>query len=186
MPSTTTVGVAVTPTTDAAKTLVQAPATRESPVAVLPSTEVAALRAMLAELGRVVETLRVRQRDTIAGVTEAAVELGVALAERLVSTEIAANRQRLDRIVRDTLERMQPAQTIAVRGHADDIALLQQQLNDHAELQPHRTMLTFRPERDGRRGVLKVEADEWFVEWDTQRSLADLRDALLEETFADE
>ena len=152
----------------------------------VPPVEVAALRTMLAELGRLAEKLRTQQRDAAADVAQTAVELAVALAERLVNAEIGADRQRLDRIVRDTLERMTPAPTVTVRGHPDDLALLQRQMNEHAELQAPGDLLTFRPEKGGSRGQLKIEADEWFVEWDTQRSVAELRDALLEETFADE
>ena len=148
--------------------------------------ELLALRKMLAELGRVTEKLRAHQRAKIDDMAQTAVELGVALAERLVNTAISADRQRLDRIVRDALERMQPAKTITVRGHADDLALLQRQLAEHAELTAFQSALTFRADKACARGQLKIEADEWFVEWDTQRSLTELRDRLLEETFAHE
>ena len=48
------------------------------------------------------------------------------------------------------------------------------------------TTLSFRPDKACERGQLKIEADEWFVDFDTQRSLTELRDRLLEETFANE
>jgi flagellar biosynthesis/type III secretory pathway protein FliH len=148
--------------------------------------DVLALRNMLADLGRVVEKLRTRERAAIDDVAQAAVELGIAVAERLVNGEIAADRQRLDRIVRDALERMTPARTLTVRGHADDLALLERQLTEQGELAASRSELTFRTEKACGRGQLKIEADEWFIEWDTQRSLTELRDRLLEETFANE
>jgi hypothetical protein len=148
--------------------------------------EVLALRNVLAELSRVVEKLGTQEHATIEKVAQTTVELGVALAERLVNAEIAADRQRLDRVVRDALERMQPARTLTVRGHADDLALLQRQLAEHAELAGFPGEFTFRPEKVGARGQLKIEADEWFIEFDTQRSLAELRDRLLEETFTNE
>ena len=123
-----------------------------------------------------VEKLRTQQRADIEKVAQTTVELGVALAERLVNAEIACDCQRLDRIVRDALERMQPGRAIVVRGHADDLALLQGQLAEHGEIGG---ALTFRAEKACERGQVKIEADEWFIEFDTQRSLTELRDRLL-------
>jgi flagellar biosynthesis/type III secretory pathway protein FliH len=130
--------------------------------------------------------LRTRERATIDDVAQTTVELSIALAERLVGAEIAADRQRLDLIVRDALERMQPTRTLTVWGHADDLAVMERQLAEHGELAEYRSALTFRAVKSGVRGVLKIEADDWFVQWDTQRSLTELRDRLLEETFANE
>lgn len=148
--------------------------------------EAQVLRRLLTELGSVVEKLRGRESAAIDSTAQATVELAVALAERLVSAEVAADRQRLDRVVRDALERMQPARSITVRGHVDDLALLQRQIAEKGELPTPQTALTFRAEKACERGQLKIEADEWFVEFDTQRSLMELRDRLLEETFANE
>ena len=46
--------------------------------------------------------------------------------------------------------------------------------------------LVMRREEDFKRGQIKVETDECFMEWDTNRCLAELRSALLEETLLDE
>ncbi len=148
--------------------------------------EIPALRNMLADWQRLILEIQARQAPPHAEVAQMSVELGVAIAERLLGTEIAANRQRLQRIVQSTLERMPAARFVVVRGHPDDLSLLQKQVREHAELQGHDDVLTFRPEESLKRGQFKLEADEWFTEWDTTRSLADLRAALLEETFTDE
>jgi flagellar biosynthesis/type III secretory pathway protein FliH len=148
--------------------------------------DVLALRNMVAELGRVVEKLRTREQAKIESVAQTTVELAVALAERLVNAEIAADRQRLDRIVREALERIQPARAVTVRGHDDDLALLQHQINDQPEIAVGGNVFTFRPDKACERGQLKIEVDERFIDFDTQRSLMELRDRLLEETFANE
>jgi flagellar biosynthesis/type III secretory pathway protein FliH len=150
------------------------------------AADILALHNLVAELGSVIEKLKTQESATIDSIAQATVELAVALAERLLTAEIAADHQRLDRIVRDALERMQPARTITVRGQADDLSLLQRQIAEHDELLGSRTALTFRTEKACERGQLKIEADDWFVEFDTQRSLTELRDRLLEETFANE
>ena len=81
---------------------------------------------------------------------------------------------------------MQPARTVGVHGHPLDLALLERLLTDHADLGRYRDMLTFRQDASCVRGQLRVDADDWFIEWDTARSLAEIRAALLDETFMDE
>ncbi len=161
-----------------------APAPKAVPAA--PAQEMLALRQLLADWKRLMLETQARQGPVVAEVTQMSVELGVAIAERLIGTEIAADRQRLERIVKSTLERMSAARFVVVRGHPDDLALLQRQIQEQADLQGYLDLLTFRPEETLQRGQFKLEADEWFIEWDTARSLADLRAALLEETFTDE
>jgi flagellar biosynthesis/type III secretory pathway protein FliH len=151
-----------------------------------PKEELAQLRNLLAELARLAQEIQTRERQTQTEVAPVSVELGVAIAERLLAGEIAANRQRLDRIVANTLERMPAARFVVVHAHREDVALLQKLVAQHSDLERHRDLLTFRAEDNLKRGQLKLEADEWFAEWDTQRSLAELRAALLEQTFGDE
>lgn len=85
------------------------------------------LQDLMLVLGQHVEELRGRHRHTIDEIANHCVELGVILAERLLCTEITANRQRLDRIVRQALERLPVVPSVTVRGHPDDIALLETQ-----------------------------------------------------------
>jgi flagellar biosynthesis/type III secretory pathway protein FliH len=156
------------------------------PTAAQEAQDAASLQTFLAEWARLVQEMRTRDRHTFDEVAQMSVELGTAIAERLIGAEIAANRQRLDRIVLAALDRMQAARSIVARGHPDDLALLERQIAEHAELERYRSMLAFRREESCQRGQWKLEADEWFMEWDVSRSLAELRAALLEETFMDD
>lgn len=150
-----------------------------------PPVDTSVLRLLMENLKLIADSVRGQHRDMSVEIAQTAVELAVALAERVVQAEIAANRQRLDRIVSDALERMAPTAAILVRGNADDLALLERQLEEDVDLRQHRHLLSFHAEKDACRGELKLEADEWFVEWDTQRSLAELRESLSQEIFAD-
>lgn len=149
------------------------------PVVASNPAEIAAVRSMLAELGPILAKLRSREQATTEQIAQAAVELGVALAERLLATHIAQNRQRLDRIVRDAIDRMPRTDTVTIRGHADDLALLEKLLAE-GDAEP---AISFRAEPGCERGKVKIDANDWFVDFDTQRSLSDLRDRLLEEVF---
>jgi flagellar biosynthesis/type III secretory pathway protein FliH len=139
----------------------------------------------LAELTRLAKEIKARERTATVDAALLSVELGVAIAERLVGAAINTDRQRLDRIVLGVLEKMPAALCVTVRGHPGDIALLQSQLATHADWAKYKDLLKFRNEEAGERGKFKIEATDWFVEWDTQRCLTELRSALLEETFAD-
>ena len=151
-----------------------------------PPIETASLRTVLTELTRLTDDIKSQERHALGEVAQMSVELAAIIAERLVGTAIAANRQRLDRIVLSALERMQSARSVAVRGHTDDLALLERLMAEHADLQSYSDILTFRHDEGCERGQLKLEAEDWFIEWDTPRCLAEMRAALLEETFMDE
>jgi flagellar biosynthesis/type III secretory pathway protein FliH len=141
------------------------------------------LRQCIGEFEKLIAKLRLRESTTIDSLAQATVELAVTLAERLMNEAIAADRQRLDCVVRDALERLQPARKVTISGHADDIALLQRQLNE--DVPSVQADLAFRVEKGRMRGQLKIETEDLFVDFDPQRSLNELRERLLEETFAD-
>ena len=168
----------------------QTPATPNTPTAqpalLQPSLEAPVLRNLLTELAQLVDNIKAQERQGLGEVAQMSVELAAVIAERLLASAIIANRQRLDRIVLSALERMQTARAVTVRGHAEDLALLERLMAEHADLAPYRDILTFRHDEGCERGQLKVEADDWFIEWDTPRCLAEMRAALLEETFMDE
>ncbi len=154
-------------------------------LAAAEAREAQALRDLLAALGHQVQELRGRRQQSIGEIARLSVELAAVLAEDLVKTEIGADRQRLDRIVRGALERVPTVKAVTVRGHPDDIALLEKQLANHEDLQACGEMLTLRPDGAVARGRLTLEASEFFVEWDTASCLTELRGALLEATHTD-
>jgi flagellar biosynthesis/type III secretory pathway protein FliH len=151
-----------------------------------PLLDAQALRHLAAELTNVVQEMRARDRQALDEIARLSVEVGTALAERLLNTEIAANRQRLDRIVAMALERMPTSRSIAVHGHPDDLALLERQWAEHLDPTRYRDVLVLRPDEACQRGQIKLETDELFIAWNTQRCLAELRAALLEQTYMDD
>ena len=169
-----------------------APAPAVTPVQPAPVTlpaqpllDLQALRTELSELTRWAKDVQAREKTAASDAAQLSVELGLAIAERLIGVQIAADRQRLHRIVADVLAKMPATRSVIIRGQSKDLALLQTQLAEHADWVSYKEMLHFRPDETGVRGRFKMESDDWFVEWDTQRSLAELRTALLEETFAE-
>ena len=156
------------------------------PVLHVEAKEAPALRDLLVSLAGQVEELRGRRRQTIDDIVGLSVELGINLAERLLCTEIAANRQRIDRIVQQGLARVPTARNVTVRAHPDDIVLLEQQLAGHEELKSCRETLTLRSDAAASRGQVNLEAGELFAAWDTSACLEELRAALQEATFMEQ
>jgi flagellar biosynthesis/type III secretory pathway protein FliH len=179
-------GVTRAPSAPSAPAASLAATPAHEPAPIQPCLDPQTLRTVLAELARLGQEMQTRDQRVLGEVARLSVELGTAIAERLVGAELAANRQRLDRIVRGALERMQAARSVVLRGHPDDLALLERQIAEHQELDHYRDVLSCRPDESFQRGQWKLEADEWFIEWDTPRSLAELRAALIEETFMDD
>lgn len=152
------------------------------------------LHDVLTALKRQIDELRSRRRQSLTDIAALSIELGVALTERMLHAEISANRQRLDRIVLQALDRLPVGSKATVRGHPDDLALLKQQLaspDDAAKtdaLAPKVDLgndVTLQPDPTLGRGNIKLEADDFFVSWDTATCLKEFRAALLEETFKD-
>lgn len=144
-----------------------------------------ALNGMLDSLASVIDSARQQRQGTIACLASQSVELGVAIAERLLGAAITLDRQRLDLIVLTSLERLPPTNTVALRGHPADIALLQRQLEENETLGRWRETFTFQQDETCVRGRLILETGDLFVEWDTQRSLAEMRGLLLDQIFTE-
>lgn len=140
---------------------------------------------LLRSLTGALDGLAKRSQATRADIAELSVELGIAVAERLLASRIASDRQRLDRIVLAMLERVQSKQSIAIEANPADIAILKVQIQDSPEFASILDSCTFTANGALERGRLKLETNEMFVEWDTRRCLAEMRTLLLDEAFMD-
>lgn len=149
-----------------------------------PPTIPPALNELLASLTRTIAEVHGRRDAAQRAIESLSIELGVALAEHLLKREIAADRQRLDRIVAHALARVSARRSVTLRAHPDDIALLERQLAESADLAPNRELLTLQRDDTLVRGQLRCDADDCLVEWDTARALAELHALLLEDALA--
>jgi len=165
------------------ETVAPVPMQAENPLAKPENVDTQAVQQMLATLGRMVEEFHARQKRSAKDIAQMTVELAVAMAERLLKTHIDADRQRLDRIAQHALERASATESFTIRANPQDIALLERQLAEATDADAPRSALKLVGDATYARGQMKFEADDWLVEWDTARSLAELRNALLEETW---
>ncbi len=163
-----------------------AQAVAAAPTAPPPATDVQGINQLANEFSKLTHALHGYDREAAGAIARAAVQIGIAVAERLLYEALAADRQRLDRAVLGALERMQPTRQVVVHGHAADLALLRRQMDEHADLESFRHLMTLQVDETCNRGQWKLDSDDWFMEWDTQRGLTELRELLIEETYSDD
>ncbi len=142
--------------------------------------------ALAEALRGVVEAVESQRQMHRAELLEASIELGLAIAEKLVGAAVALDRHRLDLLVLEMLERAQPNKPIVIRANAVDLELLERQLANSTTLEYRQAAMTFRPDDSCARGQLRVETGELFLELDLPRALAEIHATLLEQLFTDE
>src|SRR6185312_4212685 len=127
----------------------------------------------LASFRSIADEMQLQRRRAIDELAPLCVELSLAVAEHLLKSEVEVDRQRLDRIVAQALERVPSCRAVTVRAHPADIALLERQCAEHVDLARYRPVLALQGDDTFQRGQLRLEADEWFVDWDTPRALGE-------------
>lgn len=154
-----------------------------SPAQMQAAADARAFADLLGSLTQLVDQLRQQRARTAEGLAQQSVAIGVAIAERLLGQHLALDRQRLDEIVLRSLRHLPASGKVVVRLHAADLALLQRQMQEHGVLDLHRDRLEFKQDPAGVRGRLTLDAEDLFVEWDTQRSLQEMASLLHEQAF---
>jgi flagellar biosynthesis/type III secretory pathway protein FliH len=136
-------------------------------------------RQLLARLAARVEQLNAA-RPPIEELRQAAVELGIAIASRLVYHQIAVGAFGIEQLVRGALEQLQTKHAAVVHLHPDDLALLHKRLGDlaalHAEQPVH-----WRADARLARGDCKVQAGDLGVWSSMHQRLQQVRAQLLEQ-----
>ena len=157
----------------------------EQPLTVPPAADFRAVNSMLDSLAALIGKAKQQRSRTATEIAQQSVELGVAIAERLLGAAIALDRQRLDRMVAASLERLPATDSCVVRAHPDDVVLLRGQIDANAACEKWRESLVLQPDETCERGRLILEAGDLFVDWDTQRGLAEMRTLLLDEILTE-
>jgi flagellar biosynthesis/type III secretory pathway protein FliH len=110
---------------------------------------------------------------------QAATELAIAVAGRVVFDKLEAGEFPIEEMVRQALARLPAAPTFTVYLHPDDLALLQRRLADEPLLPTRESPVGMRADASLRRGGCRAEAGEVHVLADLADQLAGLRQHLL-------
>jgi flagellar assembly protein FliH len=84
----------------------------------------------LSRLADVLRALDERHRERLSEWQRAAIELGVAIAARLLHDRIEAGDMAIESVVREVVARLKPDEPVTVRLHPTDLTLLQKRLGD--------------------------------------------------------
>lgn len=153
-----------------------------APVADPIAEEREQVRRLLARLTHRIEHLSTAQ-PPIAELQQAAIELGVAIAARLVFHQIAAGAFGIEQLVRGALEQLHSKHAAVVHLHPQDLALLRERLGDLAALHAEQPV-QWRPDAGLTRGDCKVQAGDLGVWSSMQQRLQQARALLLEQVQA--
>lgn len=110
---------------------------------------------------------------------QAAIELAVAVAGRVVFDKLQAGEFPIEEMVRQALTRLPAAPTLTIFLHPDDLALLQRRLAAKPLLPAREAHLRIEADASLRRGSCRAEAGEIHVLADLTDQLARLRQHLL-------
>ena len=126
-----------------------------------------------------IQEIAEQNRLQLAELSQAAVELAVLMAEKMVGQQIENGHYAVDRIVQEAVGRLSAVEVLTVRLHPEDLRLLEAALGDEMPGKSHQQV---KLEADAAlvRGDCLVEAEDQGLLAGVQTQLADMRAALLE------
>jgi hypothetical protein len=163
--------------------------TEETSVPALPSSAAPAdererdreaFRTLLADLAEQVRQHRDQDRPPLDALRVLAIELGVAIAARLIHEKIADDAFGIESLVRGAIERLPGQHAAFVYLHPDDLALLEGRLGEDAVAPGADVPVQLRADASLGRGNCKVQAGDVSVWSSLQQQLWEIRDVLLE------
>ncbi len=154
------------------------PTPQPSPEA-LAELERTAFQNILAGLRKAAAQVATQHESMLSEMRQAAVELAIAVAGRLLHDKVHAGEYPLEKVIRQVVDKLPVRRKVIVSMHPDDLALLRQRLGEKA-LESESPVLEFRADTRLTRGACKAEAGGVTVLSDLQEQLALLRQELLE------
>jgi flagellar biosynthesis/type III secretory pathway protein FliH len=142
------------------------------------SQDRAAINASLARLGEQLRSLQEQRENSWRQWQQAAIELGLAIASRLVHARIETGGMALETVVREAAARLAPDEPLRVRLHPRDLAVLRDRLKGDPLL-PEALMVQIIADASLKRGDCHVEGRDGDVLSEVRTQLADLRSDLL-------
>jgi flagellar biosynthesis/type III secretory pathway protein FliH len=138
-----------------------------------------AIEQTLAALRAAVEQLGTRHEAMIGEMRQAAIELAMAVAGRVVFDKLQAGEFPIEEMVRQSVARLPAAPAVKVYLHPDDLALLRRRLGEQALTEAREPDVRLETEAALKRGGCRAEAGEIHVLADLANQLAELRQHLL-------
>jgi flagellar biosynthesis/type III secretory pathway protein FliH len=138
-----------------------------------------AIEQVLTQLRKVADQFGAHHDAMIAEMRQAAIELAMAVAGRVVFDKLQAGEFPIEEMVRQALAHLPEAPARTVYLHPDDLALLRRRLADQPLLPPQETSLRIEADSSLNRGGCRTEAGEIHVRADLADQLAALRQQLL-------
>lgn len=138
-----------------------------------------AIERVLDQMRKTGEQLAARYDAALDEMRQAAIELAIAIAGRVVFDKLQAGEFPIEEMVRQAVAHLPAEPAPAVYLHPDDFALLQSRLGEKPLLPARDAKLRIETDASLRRGGCRAEAGEIHVLADLAEQLAGLRQHLL-------
>jgi flagellar biosynthesis/type III secretory pathway protein FliH len=138
-----------------------------------------AIERVLHQLRNAAQQMAAHYLTMIDEMRQAAIELAVAVAGRLVFDKLQAGEFPIEEMVRQAMARLPTAPECTVYLHPDDLALLQHRLDGQPVVAAREPRLRIEADAALQRGGCRAEAGEIHVLADLAEQLAELRQHLL-------
>jgi len=138
-----------------------------------------AIEQVLHQLRNAAQHMETHYLTMLDEMRQAAIELAVAVAGRVVFDKLQAGEFPIEEMVRQAIARLPAAPEFTVYLHPDDLALLQQRLAGQPVVPAREARLRIEADAALKRGGCRAEAGEIHVLADLAEQLAGLRQHLL-------
>jgi flagellar biosynthesis/type III secretory pathway protein FliH len=139
-----------------------------------------AVMTLLESLRTTFEELEQRRRQSLADMQQAAIELAVAIAARIVRTAIDRDQFQVAELAAELVSRLSARGPVVVSLHPADLALLERQLQGRPVPWGADVRVTVHADSTLERGSCRAAAPDLELLSDVQLHVADIREALLE------
>ncbi len=141
-----------------------------------------AIEQVLSQLREAIREMGTRYTVLVGEMRQAAVELAVAVAGRLVYGTLNTGEFPIEEMVDQALKRLPASETVRVFLHPDDLALLRSRLDDRPVLSSAQTEVGLLADANLSRGSCRAEAGEIHVRAELSSQIAGLLRDLQGET----
>jgi flagellar assembly protein FliH len=145
-----------------------------------PAPDWEIVKQLLTRLTESADHLQGQQRHTLDELRRLAVELGMAIARRLVHEKIAADEFGIETLVRSAIERLQTDQPVVIRLNPKDIELLEHKLSGEWNTLHASASVRVVPDAGLARGDCRAQTGDVGVWSNLEQQLRQIHEILLE------
>jgi flagellar biosynthesis/type III secretory pathway protein FliH len=137
------------------------------------------IQSVMTELSRVANSLREKQKEGLSELKQAAIEIGLAVAQRLIHEALDHGAFGIEKLVEEAIAKLGSPKECDLYLNPEDITLLKKGLGDDRRLVDEGSSIRILADGSLARGSCRAEAGDLLVLSDLKTHLAEIRGHLL-------